>query len=261
MLTLFSHLNLSLIDELPTGRKPVTTWLVSNQKKQDSLEWLGKTLTETNGQALIVCPFIEPSNFETLGNITAASDLFLELERYYRQTFPKLKLGLLHGKLKNVEKQRVINQTFDQTIDVLVTTPVVEVGVDLPAANIIIIEAAQRFGLASLHQLRGRVGRAGQKSFCLLFTSAQDTLSHKRLLNFTQEHNGLKLAEQDLQHRGAGDLFGFRQHGFGDLKFASWANLHLIQDAHQAFQQLQPKAWQPLIEYHSTQETTAPAAN
>ncbi|HCR81384.1 MAG: ATP-dependent DNA helicase RecG [Candidatus Pacebacteria bacterium GW2011_GWB1_47_8] len=261
MLTLFSHLNLSLIDELPAGRKPVTTWLVANQKKPASLSWLGKTLQETKGQALIVCPFIEPSSFETLGNVTAATELFAKLEQYYHQHFPALKLGLLHGKLKSAEKDRIIQQMFQQTIKILVTTPVVEVGVDLPSANIIVLEGAERFGLASLHQLRGRVGRAGQESYCLLFTTTGDQTARQRLITFTQEHDGLKLAEQDLQHRGAGDLFGFRQHGFGDLIFASWTNLKLIQAAHQTWQTLEGKSWQPLIKYQADQASNVPAAN
>jgi ATP-dependent DNA helicase RecG len=261
MLTLFSHLSLSLLDELPAGRLPTTTWLVAQQKKQDSLKWIGKTLAATNGQALIVCPFIEPSIQETMGNVAAATQLFQELEKYYALNFPELKLGLLHGKLKAADKQRVIDQLFKKEIDLLITTPVVEVGVDLPAANIMVVEAAERFGLASLHQLRGRVGRAGQESYCLLFTTARDKAANQRLLNFTKEQDGLKLAEQDLTHRGAGDLFGFRQHGLTDLRFSSWTNLALIQAAHLAHQKLEKQAWQPLIQFQTTTKTLTPAAN
>lgn len=262
MLTLFSHLSLSVIDELPAGRKPVTTWLVPQSKRESSLNWLGKTLLETQGQALVVCPFIEPSSLETFGNVAAANKTFETLKTYYQTHFPKLKLGLLHGKLKPTEKQQVIEQLFERQINLLVTTPVVEVGVDLPAANLMIIEAAERFGLASLHQLRGRIGRAGQESFCLLFSNFSGGPALQRLKKFTHEHNGLKLAEQDLQTRGAGDLFGFRQHGFNDLKFASWANLELIQDAHLAFQKLsQKKTWQPLLVYRPNDLADLPAAN
>lgn len=248
MLTLFSHLQLSVIDELPAGRQLPETWLVPNHKKTDSLQWLAKTLQETNGQALIVCPFIEPSARETLGNVAAASQLYTKLTELYAEHAPGLKLGLLHGKLSAAAKQKTINQLFAKEIDIVVTTPVVEVGVDLPAANIILIEAAERFGLASLHQLRGRVGRAGQASYCLLFANSASSTTLQRLHTFTQEYDGLKLAEQDLAQRGAGDVFGFRQHGFTDLRFASWTNLQLIRDAHQAFQTLHTRqSWHPLI--------------
>lgn len=260
MLTLFSHLQLSVLDEMPAGRKQPETWLVPNQKKTQSLQWLAQTLQETNGQALIVCPFIEPSVLETLGNVTAATEFHKKLSTLYAEYAPTLRIGLLHGKLSATEKQTIIRQLFAKEIDVLVTTPVVEVGVDLPAANIILIEAAERFGLASLHQLRGRVGRAGQDSYCLLFTNTTTPTTTQRLKTFTQEHDGLKLAEQDLQQRGAGDLFGFRQHGLTDLRFASWTNLQLIRDAHQAFQTLsQNPHWRPIVPVSLSEEI--PAAN
>jgi ATP-dependent DNA helicase RecG len=260
MLTLFSHLQLSVIDELPTGRQLPETWLVPNQKRSDSLQWLSKTLHETGGQALIVCPFIEPSVSETLGNVAAANELHKKLTAFYKEHAPALRVGLLHGKLSAAAKQKTISQLFAKEIDVLVSTPVVEVGVDLPAANIILIEAAERFGLASLHQLRGRVGRAGQASYCLLFTNATSPTAVQRLKTFTEEHDGLKLAEQDLEQRGAGDLFGFRQHGFTDLRFASWTNLQLIRDAHQVFQTLRTHStWHPFIPAAVSNEL--PAAN
>jgi len=259
MLTLFSHLNLSTIDEMPSGRIPTKSWLVNNEKKQDSLEWISKTIEETKGQALIVCPFIEPSSQETLSGVAAAKELFTETKKFYKKHAPKLRIGLLHGKLPNKEKQQVIQDIFDHEIDVLITTPVVEVGVDLPKANIIVIEAAERFGLASLHQLRGRVGRAGQESFCLLFSNSKNEITNKRLLTFTKENNGLKLAETDLQNRGAGDLFGFQQHGFDNLKFASWTNLELIQTAHNLYKKLNEKTWKPIIEF--TNQKTSPANN
>lgn len=260
MLTLFSHLQLSALDEMPAGRKPVTTWLVPASKHQSSLKWIGDTVQKTNGQALIVCPFIEPSSAETLGNVAAATEHFEKLKTYYGKHFPNLKLGLLHGKLKATEKQAVIDATFAKKIDILITTPVVEVGVDLPAANVMVIEAAERFGLASLHQLRGRVGRRGQESFCMVFPTTPSKTVIERLKKFTQEHNGLKLAEQDLQNRGAGDLFGFRQHGMTDLRFADWADLTLIQDAHQAYQALTDQPWQSLLPYRAPAEFS-PASN
>ena len=261
MLTLFSHLELSVIDELPANQQPTTTWLVPKKKREESWRWLGRTLQKTAGQALVVCPFIEPSRHENLSNVTAATELVEELKNYYSKNFPELNLGLLHGRLKETAKDKIIAQTFQQEIDILVTTPVVEVGVDLPAANVMIIEGAERFGLASLHQLRGRVGRAGQESFCLLFTSNSNQQVNQRLKSFTETHDGLKLAEQDLENRGAGDLFGFRQSGISDLRFASWANLELIQTAHQTYQNLKKHDWQPLINYQPSLEQSLPGAN
>ena len=261
MLTLFSHLSLSTINEMPKGRIPTTTWLVSQTKKPDSLTWIGETLEKTSGQALIVCPFIEPSANETLSGVAAAKEMFISIQAFYQQHFPGLKVGLLHGKLSQTEKQKIIQDIFEQKIDIVVTTPVVEVGVDLPAANIIVVEAAERFGLASLHQLRGRVGRAGQESYCLLFSTSKTEATSKRLNIFCQENNGLKLAEHDLQNRGAGDLFGFQQHGFNNLQFASWTNLELIKNAHELYQQLKDSTWEPIIKFNSSQTTDLPSNN
>ncbi|HEX9817561.1 MAG TPA: ATP-dependent DNA helicase RecG [Patescibacteria group bacterium] len=260
MLTLFLHLSLSVIDELPPGIKPTKTWLVPRKKRAESWQWVADKVTQTNGQALVVCPFIEPSIHETLGNVAAATKLFEEIKSSYKKSFPKLKLGLLHGALKSEQKQAVIEQVFAKQIDVLVTTPVVEVGVDLPAANVVVVEGAERFGLASLHQLRGRVGRAGQESFCLLFMSNFSQPASQRLKTFSQEHDGLKLAQQDLKNRGAGDLFGFRQHGLSDLKFASWTDLKLIQSAHQLQNKLETN-WQPLITFQFVSQGKTPTAN
>ncbi|MFH2118314.1 MAG: ATP-dependent DNA helicase RecG [Candidatus Paceibacterota bacterium] len=262
MLTLFSHLSLSVIDELPPGIKPTKTWLVPRKKRPESWRWIAEKIDQTQGQALIVCPFIEPSMHETLGNVAAATELFKEIQTDYQANFPQLKVGLLHGSLKSDQKQTIIESLFSKKIDVLVTTPVVEVGVDLPSANVVVIEGAERFGLASLHQLRGRVGRAGQESFCLLSMSNFSKPAADRLKKFSTEHDGLKLAEQDLQNRGAGDLFGFRQHGLSDLRFASWADLRLIQEAHQLQDKL-PKNWQPFITYQTatTEQIVTPLAN
>ncbi|NCN45697.1 MAG: hypothetical protein COU63_04230 [Candidatus Pacebacteria bacterium CG10_big_fil_rev_8_21_14_0_10_36_11] len=258
MLTLFSHMTLSIIDEMPKGRLPTKTWLVGDQKKISSLQWIGETLEKTKGQALIVCPFIEPSVQETLSNVAAAKDLFVTIKDFYQKSNPKLRVGLLHGKLSAKEKQLAIDGVFAKKIDVLVTTPVVEVGVDLPQANIIMIEAAERFGLASLHQLRGRVGRAGQESYCLLFSNSKTSETIDRLQLFTQENNGLKLAERDLQNRGAGDLFGFQQHGLDTLRFASWTNLELIQAAHTSYQLIKNTNWQPIFSFQANSDLPAP---
>lgn len=235
MLTIFSHLDLSVIHHPPKGRKPIKTWLVPEHKRASALEWLSTQLLahqDRPGQALVVCPFIDPSDNTALENVAAVSDVYEKLKSSL-QSDPRMTIGLLHSKLKPSEKEHVIAQLFANQIRVLVTTPIVEVGVDIPAADIMVIEAAERFGLASLHQLRGRVGRSGQESYCLLFTNSKQPESVKRLKAFTTELSGIALAELDLQRRGAGDIFGTDQHGFSELKFASWTNLTLIEKAKQ----------------------------
>jgi len=267
MLTLFSHLEVSVIDELPKGRKPVKTWLIPEQKRQDSMEWIVKQLLDNplnENLAIIVCPFIDPSNHAALENIASAKDIFKKVkEQVDTLSDNNLTTALLHGKLSKSKKDRLIKDLFDKKINVLVTTPIVEVGIDLPSANIIVIEAAERFGMASLHQLRGRVGRAGQESYCLLFTSPKKPSSgksksaqaiqtaqnsKKRLKHFTQENNGIKLAEQDLKNRGAGNIFGVQQHGISNLKFASWANMELIAKASKEYKnRIKNPIWIPFI--------------
>ena len=255
MLTIFSHLELSLIDEMPEGRKPVKTWLVTEKKRTDSYHWIKQQLQESGGQVLVVCPFIDPSDYEALANVKSTTETFAEIKPH----FPDQKVELLHGRLPQKQKDKVTQALFDQKIDVLVTTPIVEVGIDLPAASIIIIESSERFGLASLHQLRGRVGRTGQQAYCLLFPSSRSTVISQRLDFFTKNNDGTKLAEFDLQNRGAGDLFGTDQHGFDQLQFANWTNLELIATARKIFDELKESqtSWKSLI----TPQPTTPTAN
>jgi ATP-dependent DNA helicase RecG len=254
MLTIFSHLELSVIDEMPKGRKPVKTWLIPEKKRSDSYEWLKKELGENKGQALIICPFIDPSEVPEFANVKAVTEVFPKI----KAEFPDHTVALLHGHLKPQEKEQLTKDLFAQEIDILVTTPIVEVGVDLPAASTMIIESAERFGLASLHQLRGRVGRGGQKAYCLLFPSSTSAEIKNRLQVFTQTNDGMKLAEFDLQNRGAGDLFGTEQHGFDQLQFASWTNVELITKARKIFDQLQKNQHQlMLIENQSKSDKVA----
>jgi ATP-dependent DNA helicase RecG len=265
MLTLFSHLHLSTLDELPAGRLPVKTWLVPSKKRQDSMNWVKAQLTGKN-LALVVCPFIDPSHHQALENVAAAEATFTEL----KTSLPDLRIQLLHGKLTPAQKEKVTEKLFSHQIDVLVTTPVIEVGLDVPTADVIIIEGAERFGLASLHQLRGRVGRAGQQAHCLLFASpGSSTAARERLKKFSGLTNGLELAELDLQRRGAGDLFGTTQHGFDSLQYADWANLQLIAQARQLYDQLhtktgaskEPQAWRTWLPLNLKETSNALASN
>lgn len=203
----------------------IKTWVTPHAKRTDAYAWITKTLQETKGQAIIVCPFIEESYIETLSAVKSAKKEFESLKKI----FTSFKLALLHGRIEEKEKAKVFDNIMTGKTDILVTTPVVEVGVDIAGANIIVVEGAERYGLAGLHQLRGRVGRRGQAAYCLLFTS-NETDGVKRLEYFAKTYDGNALAEYDLKHRGSGELIGIRQHGFDSLRFASWSDLKLIEE-------------------------------
>ncbi|MFA6369183.1 MAG: helicase-related protein, partial [Candidatus Shapirobacteria bacterium] len=174
-------------------------------------------------QAFIVCPFIDIS--ESMASVKSA---IKEFEHLSKAVFPNLKLGLIHGKIKSDARQKIIQQFQAKQLDILVTTPIIEVGVDIPNSSIIIIQSADRFGLAQLHQLRGRVGRGHLQSFCYLFTESNNQKTIDRLNFLEKNHNGLKIAEYDLKNRGPGEAFSVIQHGFPSLKIASFSDTKLI---------------------------------
>ncbi|MFA6453787.1 MAG: ATP-dependent DNA helicase RecG [Microgenomates group bacterium] len=227
-LTVYGDLDLSVIDEMPVGRLEVKTHFVPEVKREDSYKFLEKVVNEGQ-QVYIITPLIDES--ETLLSAKAAK---AEFERLQTKIFPKLKLGLLHGKLKSKEKEEIINNFKDHKIDILVSTSVVEVGMDIPNATIMVIEGAERFGLSQLHQLRGRVGRGDIQSYCFLFAEQEIPAIISRLKNLEHIHDGLKLAELDLQIRGSGEIFGTKQSGDWDLKIASLSDLELIEKARNA---------------------------
>jgi ATP-dependent DNA helicase RecG len=173
-------------------------------------------------QAFLICPFIEPS--ETLEAVRSAKKEYEALQG----VFPRLKLGLLHGRQSAKERDTILESFRASKIDLLIATPIVEVGIDIPNATIILIEAADRFGLASLHQLRGRVARSEKPSFCLLFTETEEPRALARLKNLEKLNNGFDLAEADLAYRGPGQVFGTLQHGLPDLKIATLADQKLV---------------------------------
>ncbi len=222
-LTLYGDLEVSVIDEMPKGRKVIKTHFVPKEKRHDAYGFVAKEVAEGH-QVYIVTPLIEES--ETNESAKAAK---VEYARLQKEVFPQLRLGLLHGRLKSKEKEEVINAFKNHDIDILVSTSVVEVGVDVPNATIMMIEGAERFGLAQLHQLRGRVGRGEAQSFCLLFSSDDEAQAIARLKNLETIYDGLKLAELDLRMRGSGDIFGTRQSGRWDLKIASLSDLGLVE--------------------------------
>ena len=207
-LTVHGDLDLTIIDELPKGRKPIKTSLVTSHK---GVYDLIKKEIESGRQAYVVYPLIEES--ETL----SAKAATIEAERLQNEVFPQFKIGLLHGKLKNDEKEQVMADFKNKKYDILVSTTVVEVGVDVPNATVMLIENAERFGLSQLHQLRGRVGRNDLQSYCILHTSTKSQETKERLNIMTQTNDGFVIAEKDLQLRGPGEFLGTRQSGLPDL--------------------------------------------
>ena len=185
----------------------------------------------SKNQAFIICPLIEESDHESMQSVKAAT---AEYERLQRDVFPDLKLRLLHGRIKSGEKKKLLADFEAGSYDILVATPVVEVGIDIQNATIMLIEAAERFGLAQLHQLRGRVGRSDKQSYCLLFTESESEKARARLKNLERVHNGAQLAEFDLKVRGPGELYGMRQHGYSEFKLASLTDHSLIKKARSA---------------------------
>lgn len=242
-LTMYGDLDLSYLNEMPHGRKKIKTWLVPPEKRKGAYDWIRKQILETQSQTFIICPFIEPS--ESMQTIKAVNQEYVHLSK---EVFPDLKLGLLHGKQKTKEKDTILQQFRDGDFSILVATPVVEVGIDIPNATIIMIEAAERFGLAQLHQLRGRVGRGDKQSYCLLFTESKKAQTGSRLKAMETTHSGAELAEFDLKLRGPGNLYGTAQHGVPKLKAASFSDANLIQKAKLVADEVFPKlSEQPLL--------------
>ena len=223
-LTLYNDLDLSVIDEMPVGRLKVKTWVVPETKRKGAYRWISKRVKDTQEQAFIICPFIEES--ETMSTVKAATKEFATLEK---EIFPDLRLALIHGRIKSKEKDKILGEFKEGKFDVLVATPIVEVGIDIPNATIMMVEGAEHFGLAQLHQLRGRVGRSNLQSYCLLFTENEIPPVIRRLKSLERTDIGMELAEIDLKLRGPGEIHGTQQHGFADLRVASFTDLPLIQ--------------------------------
>jgi ATP-dependent DNA helicase RecG len=221
-LTLYGDLDLSVLDELPPGRIEIKTRFLAPEQREKAYDFVRKQIAEGR-QAFIICPLIEESEaIETKAAIT-------EYERLSQSVFPDLQLGLLHGRLSGAEKEDVMRSFNSGEIHILVSTPVVEVGVDVPNATVMLIEGADRFGLAQLHQFRGRVGRGQHQSYCLLLAETPSAEARERLSLMERLRDGFKLAEEDLKLRGPGVFFGTRQSGLPDLKMAKLSDIELLE--------------------------------
>ena len=212
-LILYGDLDISIIDELPPGRKPVKTYAVGESMRKRVFTFLGKNV-QAGMQAYVVCPLIEETEKSDLQN---AEELCAKLQGI----FPNFKVGLMHGRMRPKIKEEIMNEFVSGEIKILVSTTVIEVGVNVPNANMMIIENAERFGLSQLHQLRGRVGRGGEQAYCILMAHGNNEVTKKRMETMTISNDGFYISEQDLMLRGPGDFFGTRQHGLPEMKIAN----------------------------------------
>jgi ATP-dependent DNA helicase RecG len=223
-LTLYGDLDISTLDEMPAGRQQIVTRWRSGTRRAEAYRVIAEQVAEGR-QAYVICPLIEES--ETLEVKAAVA----EYERLRAQVFPTLRLGLVHGELKSMEKEQVMRRFRDGELDVLVATAVVEVGVDVPNATVMVIEDADRFGISQLHQFRGRVGRGEHQSYCFVLSEGSGPQAQERLSIIERTLNGFQLAEEDLKLRGPGDFFGTRQSGLPELRVANLADTRLLEEA------------------------------
>ena len=232
-LIVYGDLDVSVIDQLPPGRTPVETYVIREDKRERMYGFVRKQV-EQGRQVYLICPAVE-ENPELLPGAPDLKAVKTYAEKLSREVFPDLKVGILHGKMKPKEKEAVMVDFAEGTIQILVATTVVEVGVDVPNASLIVIEGADRFGLSQLHQLRGRVGRGKHQSYCVLVTDTRNPDSLQRLRVLASTTDGFKIAEEDLKLRGPGDFFGSRQHGMPAMRLADLTgDMRLLQESQQA---------------------------
>ena len=212
-ITLFGDLDISILDEMPPGRTPIKTFWISKDKETDSYNFIHGEITKGR-QVFIVYPLVEES--EVLSLKAAVT----EAKRLQHDVFPACKIGLLHGQMKSGDKDKIMTDFKERRYDILVSTVIIEVGIDIPNATVMVVEHAERFGLAQLHQLRGRIGRGSEQSYCLLFGNPKTNEARERLKIMTKTCDGFKIAEMDFKLRGPGEFFGTRQHGLPELKIS-----------------------------------------
>ena len=223
-LALYGDLDLSIINEMPQDRKKIITQVVPEKSRAAAYEFIRQQIRQGR-QVFVICPLVDSADKSGAKSVEA------EYEKLAKIVFPDLAIGKLHGRLKAGEKEKIMREFLDGKIKILVSTSVVEVGVDAPNASVMMIEGADRFGLAQTHQFRGRVGRSRYQSYCFLFTDSQAADTLKRLEALTKNHDGLALAKLDLKFRGPGEVYGTEQKGFPELKIASLFNYALMKQA------------------------------
>ena len=229
-LMIFGDLDLSVIDEMPPGRKPTDTYLIDSEKRSRLYGFIRKHITNGN-QCYIVCPLVEQNDSELVSAEEYA-------ERLDKTVLSDCRIGILHGRMKPAEKDRIMSAFAAGEIDILVSTTVIEVGVNVPNATIMVIENAERFGLSQLHQLRGRVGRGSDKAYCIMVSDASSQATLERLKVMCSTNNGFTIADEDLRLRGPGDFFGTRQHGLPELRTAKLTDMVSVEAAREAAQKL-----------------------
>ena len=254
-LIVYGDLEVSVLDELPAGRTPIESFVVGESKRERMYNFV-RTLVSEGRQVYIVCPAIEEQDLGDDApplNLKAVKDYAVQLQQ---EIFPDLTVDLLHGKMKPREKERVMSQFFSGETQILVATTVIEVGLDVPNAALMVIENADRFGLSQLHQLRGRVGRGSYKSFCVLVTATRNPDTMLRLKTLVSTTDGFKISEEDLKLRGPGDFFGSRQHGLPQLRVADlMGDMRTLSEAQEAARTLierdpQLKKKEHIMVYH-----------
>lgn len=218
-LIIYGDLDVSILDELPPGRQKVDTFAVTETMRPRINAFIKKQVSEGH-QVFIVCPAVEEKSEESVDELKNVKAFAKELRE---NVFPDLKIGLVHGKLNSKSKNEVMSQFAARELDILVATTVIEVGVDVPNATLMVVENADRFGLSQLHQLRGRVGRGKEKAYCVLYNGSGGEKAAERLEAMTKTNDGFKIAEEDLRMRGPGDFFGSRQHGLPEMQIANFA--------------------------------------
>lgn len=223
-LTVYGDLDITIIDEMPPGRQAVSTFVLPPRERERAYTLL-RSQIENGRQAFIIYPLVEESD-KSESKAAVEEHVYLQ-----KEIFPRLSIGLLHGRMKPEEKDEIMTRFRDGVFHILVSTSVIEVGVDVPNATVMMIEGANRFGLAQLHQFRGRVGRGAEKSYCLLIPETPDAVENERLQVMVETNDGFVLAERDLEQRGPGQFLGTRQSGFSELQLASLTDVRLIEKA------------------------------